>query len=171
MITKEIRYLCITFLEIYMNLKYILAFFGTILLSSCHRSLNMTDAGDAGEAADSFAVYYFNWQYDKAARFVTEESLPWLSYAASQVQQEDIDILRQKEDATVEVEDVETDGEDKTVVLTVRDFLRMDTIGTAGHLVREARFRLPMKSQLENGKQVWKVRMEGLPRSERRSRD
>ena len=34
---------------------------------------------------DSFAVAYFNWNLERAAAFATEESRPWLAYAASQV--------------------------------------------------------------------------------------
>ena len=59
---------------------------------------------------DSFAVYYFNWQFHKAVRFVTPESEKWMSYAASQVHQADIDLLQQKElPATCEIQEITYD--------------------------------------------------------------
>ena len=80
---------------------------------------------------DSFAVNYFNWQYHKAIKHVTPESEKWIRYAASQVHQADIDMLRQKDQsATCEIHDIDFDDNDSTAVahVTIRDFLRMDTI-------------------------------------------
>lgn len=53
---------------------------------------------------DSFATYYFNWQFPKTLKYCTQSSEPWLRYAASNVHQADVDLLRTKaEDATVEI--------------------------------------------------------------------
>lgn len=120
---------------------------------------------------DSFAFYYFNWQFQKASRFVTDSSQVWLRYAASQVHEADIKILRDKEDATIEIEEMDIASNDEpTARITVRDFLRMDTIGTEGHLVKKACFILYLEEAPEE-KVRWKVRMEGLPQSEKRNRD
>ncbi len=122
------------------------------------------------EYCDSFATYYYNWHFGEALRFCTPSSEPWLRFAATGATQEDVDALRAKEtDASIEIEDVETQEGDTVAVvtLTVHDFLQMDSIGQAAHPVKEATVRLPMV--LHEG--VWKVRMEGLPRSERRNRD
>ena len=154
-----------------MKLKHILVFFGAFILLSCNRHRNTAGNTDVVEAADSFAIHYFNWHFEKAAKFATEESRLWLSYAASQVQQEDLDILRDKPDATVIAENVEMSDSAICVIMTVHDFLQMDTIGTEAHRVEKARFRLPVVRLWENGKQVWKVRMEGLPRSEKQNHD
>lgn len=45
---------------------------------------------------DSFATYYYNWHFEKAARFCTPESKVWLRYAASNVHQADIELLKAK---------------------------------------------------------------------------
>ena len=119
---------------------------------------------------DSFATYYYNWQFPKAVKFCTASSEPWLKYAASNVHEADVELLRNKaEDATVEINDIDfsDDGANATVSITVYNFLQMDTIGQEAHLVEEADFHLPMR--IENG--VWKIRMVNLPRSERRNRD
>lgn len=119
---------------------------------------------------DSFATYYYNWQFPKAIKFCTAGSEPWLKYAASNVHEADVELLRNKaEDATVEINDIDfsDDGANATVSITVYNFLQMDTIGQEAHLVEEADFHLPMR--IENG--VWKIRMVNLPRSERRNHD
>ena len=119
---------------------------------------------------DSFATYYFNWQFPKTQKYCTQSSEPWLRYAASNVHQADVDLLRTKaEAATIEINDIDfsDDGANATFSITVYNFLQMDTIGQEAHLVEEADFHLPMR--IENG--VWKIRMVNLPRSERRNRD
>ena len=57
---------------------------------------------------DSFATYYFNWQFPKTLKYCTQSSESWLRYAASNVHQADVDLLRTKaEDATVEINDID----------------------------------------------------------------
>ena len=119
---------------------------------------------------DSFATYYFNWQFPKTLKYCTQSSEPWLRYAASNVHQADVDLLRTKaEDATVEINDIDfsDDGANATVSITVYNFLQMDTIGQEAHLVEEADFLLPMC--MEEG--VWKVRMASLPQSGKKNHD
>ena len=38
---------------------------------------------------DSFATYYFNWQFPKTLKYCTQSSESWLRYAASNVHQAD----------------------------------------------------------------------------------
>lgn len=118
------------------------------------------------EDVDSFATHYFNWHFPKAAKYSTADSEPWLRYAASNVHDADIDLLRSKaEDATIEVGEVEF-GDDQTsatVTIRVNNYLRMDTIGQEAHLVESASFHLPM--EMERGQ--WKVKLSGLPTAEK----
>ena len=119
---------------------------------------------------DSFATYYFNWQFPKTQKYCTQSSEPWLRYAASNVHQADVDLLRTKaEDATVEINDIDFGDDEVSAIadITVRNFLQMDSIGEEAHLVEEADFLLPMC--MENG--VWKVRMASLPQSGKRNHD
>lgn len=121
------------------------------------------------ECADSFAVYYYNWHFEKAARFCTEESDKWLRFAASNVLEGDIDSLRNKlEDATVETGDITfLDDTTANVKVKVSNFLDFDSLGCAAHKVDHAQVKLKMA--LHKGQ--WLVRMEDLPQSEKRSRD
>lgn len=118
------------------------------------------------EDVDSFATYYYNWHFEKAAKYCTPESETWLRYASSNVHQADIDLLHGKhEDAIVEIHDIDF-GDDEvsaTANLEVTDFYQMDSIGKPAHLVRKARFKLPMA--IHEGK--WKVVLRQLPQKEK----
>jgi len=114
------------------------------------------------EDVDSFATYYYNWHFEKAAKYCTPESEVWLRYASSNVHQADIDLLHNKpEDAAIEINDIDF-GDDEvsaTVHLQVSDFFQMDSIGKEAHLIKQADFKLPMV--LHEGK--WKVVLKDLP--------
>ena len=117
----------------------------------------------------AFAEAYFNYDFKKAQRWVTPESVKWLQFAASNVSQEDIDLINEQEDeATVEVAEFEYVNDSVSVVtVEVQSFLQKDSIGKAGSMTDQAPFRLTVVER--DGKP--RVRMEGLPRSERQSRD
>lgn len=154
-----------------MNLKYFPIALTVFFAVGCESASRIREERLARTAVDSFATYYFNWQFDKAARFVTDSSQVWLRYAASQVHEADIAILREKEDATVEIEEIDiNDADSSSALVTVWDFLRMDTIGTEGHLVEKASFRLSIEKTSQEDRK-WKIRMAGLPQSEKRNRD
>lgn len=136
--------------------------------SSCGNSTDNNE--QLTEHCDSFARYYWNWHFGDAIRFCTPASEEWLRFAATGATQDDVDALRAKQsDATIEINHVEVHEGDTTatVSLTVHDFLQMDTIGKAAHPVEKAEYKLEMV--LHNS--TWKVKMEGLPRSEKKSLD
>lgn len=128
------------------------------LLSSCRHE---GSEGQLRQVVDSFSVAYFNWRFQHAVPYCTKESEVWLRYAASQVHQEDVDILRiQEQGASHAIKDIQYDGDSAHVLLEVRDYLCMDTIGREGRLVSEAEFRLSLLCRGEK----WKVCLHGLPR-------
>ncbi|MBQ1801366.1 MAG: hypothetical protein II011_11510 [Prevotella sp.] len=109
---------------------------------------------------DSFAVYYFNWQFHHAVRFVTPESEKWMHYAASQVHQADIDLLQSKElPASCEINEIVYSEDDKTAIahVTIQNYLRMDTIGKAATIVNTAQFDIPLIYQSETDKWIVEV--------------
>ena len=111
---------------------------------------------------DSFATYYFNWQFPKTLKYCTQSSEPWLRYAASNVHQADVDLLRTKaEAATIEINDIDfsDDGANATVSITAYNFLQMDSIGQDPQLIEQADFQLPMC--MEKG--LWKIKLDKLP--------
>lgn len=129
-------------------------------LVSCDR-LEVSDADQMEQTADSFSTAYFNWHFADATAYVDSSSQRWLVYAASNVHQADVDALRAMEDgAQAEIEDIEaTSDSAATVTLTVRNFLAMDTIGEEAHVVSEARFALPLRLIREG----WRVSLSALP--------
>ncbi|MDD7258427.1 MAG: hypothetical protein PUH24_09220 [Prevotellaceae bacterium] len=132
------------------------------MLASCS-SKNDDDNAQLAEMADSFAANYFSYDFSGALRFCTEESAKWLHYAASNVTQEDIDVLKgleAKADITIGSIYI-LDDSTAAIEMAVSHFLEMDSIGKAGKMVDEATFSI--NAVKRNGK--WKIRMEGLPRS------
>ena len=148
--------------------RYSFLFMVLMMLVACGESKDGSE-DQLMEVVDSFAVSYFNYDLMKAQRFSTVDSEKWLQFIASNIQQEDVDILRQQElPATVEIGEVNYTGDSSAIVnISVHNFLSMDSIGKVGRMTDEASFRL--NAQISNGK--WRIRMEGPLRSEKRSRD
>ena len=114
---------------------------------------------------DSFAVAYFNWNLERAAAFATEESRSWLAYAASQVHQEEVDLLRgMDEGAGCELGDISYPADSMALgEVRVRHFVGIDTLGRPGRLVEKAVYRLP--AVFRGGR--WRVHLSALPRAEK----
>jgi len=124
---------------------------------------------EAGKIARQWAEAYFNYDFREATRFVTPESEKWLHFAASNVTEQDIEILNATDErATINVGDYYV-GTDTTgmISVTVNNFLSMDSIGHAGSRHESEVFILEVVKR--NGH--WKIRMAGLPRSEKQSHD
>lgn len=105
---------------------------------------------------DSFAIHYYNWHFTEALKYCTPTSERWLRYLASNVHEADIELLRNKEeDATIEINDIDFHDDEVTATahVTVSNFLQMDTIGQAAHLIEQATF--PLQLEMLQGK--WKV--------------
>lgn len=155
------------------NLRYILWMVLTMITiittsSSCKQEPGSEE--QLLEDADSFAVNYYNWHFEQALRYCTPESEKWLRYAAGNVHEADVELLRNREeDAQVELGDILYDDNDSiaTIETKVYNYLQMDSIGKAAHLIPESTFRLTMVKR--SGK--WLIRMESPLRSEKQSHD
>lgn len=132
-------------------------------LSSCGSRFNDGESG-LREAVDSFSIAYFNWHFKDATKYVDQDSMPWLDYAASQVSQEDVDSLKaMAEGASVEVKDVEGSGSYRMATVEARGFLSFDSIGKSPRIIDKATFQLPVNKVGES----WKVVLRSLPRQVR----
>jgi hypothetical protein len=129
------------------------------LTSSCQ---HFTDEGAADACVDSFALHYFNWQYEACVPYVTADSKRWLEYAASQVHEEDVEALRAMTSAAkCEVVSLQY-GENEQQMnakVEVSNFLAMDTLGTVAHQVEKAVYAIALK-QHDNR---WLVDLNRLP--------
>lgn len=136
---------------------------------SCSHDAMSADMNEAINVADNFAGRYFNYELEASRNYCTPESVVWLSFLASNINQEDIDILNaQDRPATVETDDVEMTSDTTAVAICeVSNFLRLDTLGRPGEITPKAIYAIHLVKR--NGR--WLVRMEGLPQSEKQNRD
>ena len=101
-------------------------------------------------------------------QYVTEESGKWLRFAASNTTESDLELL-QRQQATVDADDyfpVATDTL-RVVRLKVENYLSPTALGEASRQEEEGVFEVTVVKRADS----WQVRMEGLPRSEKQSRD
>ena len=135
-----------------------------VVLAAC--STDPSDEEKIEQTTLEFSSAYFNYDFKHAEQYLTPDSKKWIAYAASNIHDADLELLRkQQNDAAVQLEDVEVNDDDSTAIanVTVSNYMRLDTIGNAGRMITEARFRLT----LVRDRDKWKVRMVGLPRSEK----
>ena len=120
---------------------------------------------DAAKAASTFAKAYFNYDFNEASKFCTDDSRRWLAFAASNIYEADIEVLRNMENgAEVDVTDVDChDDSTATATVEVANYMQRDTIDKAGRVTDKGVFALTLLCK--DG--VWKVRMSGALRSEK----
>ena len=110
------------------------------------QSCSYKDENAAEERARQFAQSYFNLRFGQAAGLCTDNSVKWVKYHASNISQDDINALDSQTDTAVcEIDDVDSSDDSATVSMTVRNFLRCDSIGKSGRMCKEAKFQVPMK--------------------------
>lgn len=140
-----------------------------LILGACTKHYESEDEESITSVTDSFATHYFNFRLKEAMPFCTPESEKWIRYTASNIFQEDIDILK----AQTEMATHETDGityvndTAASVKCHVYNALKTDTIGRPGHISGHEIYNLNIVKR--NGK--WMVKMEGPLQSEKQSRD
>lgn len=140
----------------------ILTIAGCVLIGLC-ACTNKKNEVQLRDTASAFAQTYFNWQFNDALSHCTPSSQRWISYAASQVKQDDVDKLRNAEQgARSEIKKIHYEEGDSvaSVVMKVENFLSMDSLDAVGHFVESATYTLQLV-QLNNR---WKVRLTELPR-------
>ena len=75
------------------------------LMSSCQ---NISNSNDITIVADSFATNFYNWRLEKAFKYCTVESKTQISYLASNISEEDVELINKRdEDASIEITNTE----------------------------------------------------------------
>ncbi len=148
------------------SMKVFLLVLACAVMVSCGGGLD-GDA-DARQTALRWADAYFNCDYHEAAACVTDDSQKWLRFAASNTTAADLELLRNTP-AIVQDDDIKTAVGDsvRVVSLTINNYLDANGLGDRAKQLKEGRFLITVVVQDGD----WKVRMEGLPRSEKQSRD
>ena len=144
------------------RLTIILTIVGSVLIGLCACTDHKNEE-QLRDTANAFAQTYFNWQFNDALAHCTPSSQRWISYAASQVKQDDVDKLRSAEQgARSEIKKIHYDEGDSvaSVVMKVENFLSMDSLDAVGHFVKSATYTLQLVRQTKQ----WKVRLTELPR-------
>lgn len=141
--------------------KFCLYIASLLTLSACQYGTEHPEH-KAEMTVESFATAYFNYDFKEAMKFVTDDSKKWIYYAASNINEKDIDLLREAaNDAVVNIDSSEI-HKDGTVYITVFNTLKHDSIGTiSGKFVKKASYRIHIVNEGH-----WKVKMEGLLKSE-----
>lgn len=141
--------------------------FSTVL--SCKHATNKSELKAISETADNFVEHYFNFDLIATRNLCTKESTKWLSFLASNITQEDINILKEQDKAATYVTLSVKNTSDTTAIAIykVMDFLMIDTLGHPGVITDEAFYKVNLVKR--DGR--WLVKMEGLPRSEKQSHD
>ena len=148
-------------------MKLLLLFAMAILMAGCDTGMN----GDqqAREVAGDWADAYFNCDYKDASNYVTPESQKWLQYAASNTTEQDLKLLQEAGGAMVTVSDGFDEANDtmRLVTLTITNSLKTAKQGQTSEVAKDATFKVVVVKRDAD----WQVRMAGLPRSEKQSRD
>lgn len=110
---------------------------------------------------DSFSMAYFNWRFPAALKYCTPQSRKWLVFAASQVNESDVEALCNKQEgADCKIDDMDfSDDSTATVSVVVSNFLAMDTIGHVPETKVEKTFRFHAVER----QGMWKIQLDGLP--------
>ena len=148
-------------------MKLLLLFATAILMTGCVGG--MSDDQEAKNNAQEWADAYFNCDYKDAQAYVTTESQKWLQFAASNTTEQDLKLLQEAGGAHVTIGEAFDEANDtmRLVTLTVSNYLKPVALGEPPVLEKDGTIKvLVLKRDGE-----WKVRMEGLPRSEKQSHD
>ncbi len=146
-------------------MRQLILLMAAVMMAGC--SQNSGGNGAAMEVAANWADAYFNCDFHEAAEYATPESGKWLRFAASNTTEQDLQTIEGK--ATATADDYFTVANDtlRVVTLHVSNFLKPSAVGSQAQLQEEGTFLVTVVKR--DGR--WKVRMEGLPRSEKQSRD
>lgn len=143
-----------------MHIRSLLLLFPTLLLLA---ACGQPEAGQQAQAAaDKFAAAYFNYDFPTALTLCTPESQKWLRFAASNVYEADLEVLRSMDEgAEVEPSEVESLGDTvATVSVAVSHYMQRDTIGRPGHVTEGQTYHL----RLVKRSGQWLVSLDGIPR-------
>ena len=149
-----------------MNMKHFLLLL-PLLFSGCQ--LADKESMQVRQAAEDWAEAYFHFDYQQAAQHTTAEGLRWLQFAASNINEADLDVINQYiDDISISVSDVYVGNDTMAVAAVhVNHWFSPDSIGYAGSMKDDGSFDVELVKR--NGE--WKVRMACLPQSGMQSRD
>lgn len=146
-------------------MKNIILLTSVLMLAGCSMG---SDDSSASCTALAWADAYFNCNFVEAAKHATPESEKWLRFAASNIVEDDLQLLRDNPVEIDEDADVTYSNDTLRVVsIDVKNFLVNRSVDEPKEQADEGTFLVNVVKR--NGQ--WAVRMEGLPRSGKQSPD
>lgn len=142
----------------------------SVVFLSCEHKEKRPEQDNATTAVEHFCAAYFNLQFEEALKYCTPESQKWISFTASNIQEEDLEVMRGRDGGTsIEVTEIDAPETDSIGHATVKagNYLSIEKIDDKAYIAEEGIFHFDLVKR--DGK--WKVRMAGLPRNEMRNRD
>lgn len=136
---------------------------------ACSKNYKSEDEENITHITDNFAEQYFNFNLKQALTLCTPESEKWIRFMASNITQEDIDVLKEKEDdATCETDEITYINDTSAYVKChIYNVMKIDTIGQPGKVSEHEIYNINVVKR--GGK--WMVKMEGPLQSEKQNRD
>lgn len=126
--------------------------------SACNNAENSTPEEKAGNRAIAFAQAYYNQHYDKATQMATPESRKWITFFVSNINESDLEVLRQYPDASIASlqEIVLSDDTTATATLVVDYAFVVDSLDKPGHMEENKQLSL----RLVNRDNEWLVSLD-----------
>jgi hypothetical protein len=148
-------------------MKHLKLLFAAALMASC--DMGTDGNGAVRDTAEAWAEAYFNCDYVEAGKYATAESDKWLRFAASNTTEQELELVNGRHAVVASDDDVSISNDTlRTVTLRVNNYLKPSMLGEpAVQPDEEGVFYVSVVKR--DGR--WQVRMEGLPQSEKQSRD
>lgn len=142
----------------------------TLFFYSCtHHDISKNN-DKAQQHAIAFAEAFYNFDFQKAKKLCTKGSTTWLDMFVSNINKKDItDIKKLENMAKVESIGIKSDriknNHDSSIIIEVKvkDAYVMNDLAKLGQIIEEQDILIPLV--IQDGE--WKVKMEGLPQSEK----
>ncbi|WP_298452257.1 hypothetical protein [uncultured Prevotella sp.] len=140
-----------------------------LIFGSCTKHHISEDEEKIKSVTDNFADQYFNFNLKEAMQFCTPESEKWIKFIASNITQEDIDVLKNKpEGATHNTDEIiyvnDTLANIKCHVFNV---MKIDTIGLRGRVSEHEIYNINVVKRGDK----WMIKMEGPLQSGKQNHD
>lgn len=140
-----------------------------LIFGSCTKHYQSEDEENIISVTDQFASNYFNFKLKEAIPLCTPESEKWIRFMASNIFQEDIDVINNNTKSTTHETDEVNYVNDTlaTVKCDAYNVFKIDTIGHPGRISEHEVYNINVVKR--DGK--WLIKMEGPLQSEKQNRD
>ena len=142
-----------------MSVKHILLVTFACVMAMCLASAcSLKDDAAVEICAKNFGQNYFILRLCQASILCTERSHKWMAFYASNISQEDVNVVNaQADSALCDISDIDIDSDSARVKMTVQNFLMCDSIGRHGRMCKKGKCELILRKEVE----TWKVDLNG----------